>query len=41
MKDELGRKIMKEPVRIRAKTYIYLNMTVVKIKREKAQTSVP
>ena len=40
MKDELGGKILTKFVGLGANTYKYLRMTVVKIKRKKAQKTV-
>ena len=40
MKDELGRKIMKKLLRLRAKSYNYLIDDGTKIKEQKAQKSV-
>ena len=40
MKDELGGKVMKEFVRLRAKAYSYLIDEVVKINKQKAKKKV-
>ena len=40
MENEFGGKNMKEFVGLRAKTYSYLMMTLVKIKKQTAQTRV-
>ena len=37
IKDELGGKIIKELVGLKAKTYSYLTMTTTKVKRRKVQ----
>ena len=41
MKDELGGEIMKEIVGLIVTTYSYLKKTMIKIKLQKAQKSVP